>query len=81
MLHILISVATLSTAIGSVATLQRQLANVTPYLLGGTILSGVALLLVSPGVSLVHLCVSGLTLTVVTIALHRVAVRRLATVG
>lgn len=76
-LHIIIGIVTLISAIGSVALMSKRFIQATPYLLGGTLASGVLLIVVNPAVSAMHLCVSGLVLSAVTIVLHRVALRRM----
>lgn len=78
-IHIAVALATLASSVGSVMLANRSLIRSTPPLLGGTIASGVVLLMIYPGVSVLHLCISGLALSVVTIVLHRLAIRRLAT--
>lgn len=78
MLHIIIGIATLISAIGSVALMNKRFIHATPYLLGGTIASGALLIVVNPAVSILHLCISGLLLSAVTVILHRIALRRTA---
>ena len=78
MLHIIISLATVASATGSLALGEKRLLKITPYMLGATLASGVGLLLAVPSVSITHLCVSGVMFSLVTIVLHRLAVRRFA---
>ena len=78
MLHVVIAIATLTGGVLSVICPIRALMVGVPVLLGATIASGVALYVVHPETSLLHLCASGLLLTVATMALHLVAKRRFA---
>lgn len=80
LIHITISLLTVAAATSSVITINRSMMRATPLLLAGTILSGIALLLADPTVSMLHLCASGLVLSAVTIILHRLAIRRLQAV-
>lgn len=77
-IHIAIGVITLISAFGSLVTLRREMIAATPYLLGGTLLSGTALIFINPAVSIAHLCASGLVLSVITLAVHKFALRRSA---
>lgn len=76
--HIIIALATLGSATGSLALSSNKLMRATPYLLAGTFVSGSALIVVNPAVSLTHLCLSGLALSAVTVGLHIAARRRIA---
>lgn len=77
-IHIIVALATICVAMGSVVFADRRMIATTPWLLAGTVMSGGGLLFALPAVSLMHLCISGLILTIVAVSLHFVARRRVA---
>ncbi len=75
LIHILIALVSLVIAGVLLARPSRGLVKVQLGLIGGTLLSGT--ILVIEGASLLHLCVSGLLFTSLSVAAVVVAMRRL----
>ncbi len=74
-LHILIAVLSLIVAGVLFARPSHRLVRVQLGFIGGTLLSGTVL--VAEGANLLHLCISGLVFTSLSVAAVVIAVRRL----
>lgn len=78
-IHIMLALASLGLTSWSLVRPSRGKLRVSYGLIGGTLLSGVVLVVL--GGSLVSFCVSGTLFTLVTVALCRLAERRLRSPG
>lgn len=77
MLHVLIACASIVCSVLGLATASRRVVMASHVLVGATVASGSALMLLE-SVSLLHLCVSGLIYTMLAGVLGFAAHRRLA---
>lgn len=68
-LHIVFGVATLLAGLAALTLRKRELIKYQITGFAGTIISGVALVVIEPNV-LTHLCVSGAAFTIVALALY-----------
>ena len=77
-LHILIVLSALAISLMAVVRPGAGVVRASYALLAGTVASGALLVIMQPQ-TLTHACVSGLIVTVASLAMTRVAVRKLAT--
>ena len=75
LIHIIIAIISVIVAVILLARPSQTLVKTELGLIAGTLLSGTALLL--QGASLLHLCVSGLLFTSLSVAAVVIAVRRM----
>lgn len=75
-IHVIIGLATLVVSASSAISPTQITIKTTPLLLIATILTGLGLVFVQPSISLTHLCVSGVALSLVAMSLRQVALRR-----
>ncbi len=79
LIHIIIAIISVIVAVILLARPSQTLVKTELGLIAGTLLSGTALLL--QGASLLHLCVSGLLFTSLSVVAVVIAVRRMKLVG
>lgn len=77
LLHIFIAVLSVVLASIALARPTRHLLTLSYGMVGATIATGVTLVVIAP-VSMLHLCISGLVYTIITLAILTMARQKLA---